>query len=275
MTITDTPPIVILGTSTTLLQGGTFARSGSFSGPVDGPWTAAVNYGDGTATQALTLNANKTFALNHVYLKAGSFTVTVVVTDNNQVAGTDSISVAVRSRTPADFDGDGKTDFADFDQTTATFLVLGSAGGAYIKQLGNNTHANIPVAGDFDGDGKTDYAVFDEASATFLVIGSTGAVFVKQLGNNTHVNIPVAGDFDGDGKTDFAVFDETSATFLVIGSTGAVFVKQLGNNTHVNIPVAGDFDGDGKTDFAVFDRALGDVPRHRQHRRGLRQAVGE
>ena len=254
LTISDTQPIVILGTSTTLLQGGTFARSGSFSSPVGGPWTATVNYGDGTGTQPLVLKADKSFALDHVYLRAGSFTVTVAVTDNNQVAGTNSIPVAVRSRTAADFDGDGKTDFADFDATTATFLVLDSAGGASIKQLGNNLHANIPVAGDFDGDGKTDFAVFDETSATFLVIGSTGAVFVKQLGNNTHINIPVAGDFDGDGKTDFAVFDETSATFLVIGSTGAVFVKQLGNNTHINIPVAGDFDGDGKADFAVFDR---------------------
>ncbi len=90
-----------------------------------------------------------------------------------------------------DFDGDGKTDFAVFDQPSATFLAIGSTGAVFIKQLGNNTHANIPLTADFDGDGKTDFAVFDPSSATFLAIGSTGAVFVKQLGSTLHTNIPL------------------------------------------------------------------------------------
>ncbi len=174
--------------------------------------------------------------------------------DANDTPGSSAPASLKVGAAPGDFDGDGKTDLATFDQTTATFYILYSGGGVRIQQLGNPADVNIPVLGDFDGDGKTDLAVYDQTAALFLVLESGGGVISRQLGNPGDKNIPIAGDFDGDGKTDLAVFDQTASLFLVLESGGGVISRQLGNTTHVNLPVAGDFDGDGKTDLAVFDQ---------------------
>jgi len=42
-------------------------------------WTATVNYGDGSGAKPLTLNADKTFGLSHVYADNDVYTVTVTV----------------------------------------------------------------------------------------------------------------------------------------------------------------------------------------------------
>ena len=73
-------PVITAGGSAALSQFDTFTRSGHFTDPDVGPWTATVDYGDGTGNQALAINADKTFALSHTYGSAGSFTASVTVT---------------------------------------------------------------------------------------------------------------------------------------------------------------------------------------------------
>ncbi len=59
----------------------------------------------------------------------------------------------LRSATPADknipvagdFDGDGKTDIAIYDQTAAEFFILESGGGSRVQQLKVVNHVNVPV----------------------------------------------------------------------------------------------------------------------------------
>jgi uncharacterized membrane protein len=81
----------------TLFKGATFNSSGSFADPGNDPWTASVNYGDGSALQPLTLNG-KSFALTHPYTSAGTFTVTVSVTDDHETS-ISTTSVVVQSPT--------------------------------------------------------------------------------------------------------------------------------------------------------------------------------
>src|SRR4029077_17862727 len=64
----------------TLLQHETYSAAGSFTDPGADAWTGTVSYGDGTPDQPLALSG-KTFALGHAYESAGSFTVTVRVSD--------------------------------------------------------------------------------------------------------------------------------------------------------------------------------------------------
>ncbi len=61
------------------------AWSGSFVDPGDDTWTATVNFGDATPTEAVALSPDRTFAFEHAYTIAGVYTVTVVIDD-----GTDS-----------------------------------------------------------------------------------------------------------------------------------------------------------------------------------------
>jgi hypothetical protein len=88
-------PIVALGPDTSMVQGTAFSRSGSFSAPGDGPWTATVDYGDGTGDAALPLNPDNTFLLSHTYSTPGTFVVTVVVGDGRGGVGRQSLSVTV------------------------------------------------------------------------------------------------------------------------------------------------------------------------------------
>jgi hypothetical protein len=81
--VLDVPPAVTLtGGQTQLNEGDTFSAGGFFTDPGDETWTATVDYGDGTGPQPLSLNADKTFSLNHQYVDAGNHTVIVQVYDD-------------------------------------------------------------------------------------------------------------------------------------------------------------------------------------------------
>jgi len=76
----------------TLIVGESYSASGSFtdSGTLD-PWSAFVNYGDGSSsTVALS---GKTWAFSHTYTAAGTFTVSLNVSDDDV---TSSVAAAVR-----------------------------------------------------------------------------------------------------------------------------------------------------------------------------------
>jgi len=89
------PPIIDLGPDADISEGVAFTRSGSFAAAGDGPWTATVDYGDGTSVSALALNPDKTFSLDHVYQAPGAYVVTVVVVDGRGGEGRRTLSVKV------------------------------------------------------------------------------------------------------------------------------------------------------------------------------------
>lgn len=72
-------PVVVPFDGGTILRGETYAADGSFSDPNADAWTGTVSYGDGT-TSALSISG-QTFSLSHAYTIAGSYTVTVTVSD--------------------------------------------------------------------------------------------------------------------------------------------------------------------------------------------------
>ncbi len=152
-----------------------------------------------------------------------------------------------------DFDGDGKTDIAVYDQTSARFFIQYSSGGANAFAFGVPGSNDLPVAGDFDGDGKTDVAVYDPPSARWYISYSAGGASTFLFGNPNGQGIPVAGDFDGDGKTDIAVFDPASVRYYISYSAGGANIFQYGVPNGADIPVVANYDGDSKTDVVVYD----------------------
>jgi hypothetical protein len=126
-----------------------------------------------------------------------------------------------RASLTADYDGDGRRDFAVWRPSTAEWFVIDSSTGKprpAAQQWGQT--GDIPVPGDYDGDGKTDFAVWRPSTAEWFVIdSSTGKPrpAAQQWGQTG--DIPVPGDYDGDGKTDFAVWRPSTASWFVIDST--------------------------------------------------------
>jgi hypothetical protein len=140
--VADVPPTVGAFAGATLLQGETYAASGSFTDPGADAWTATVDYGD-SSTGALALSG-QSFALSHVYTAAGAFTVTVSVSDGNLVS-TRTQTVAVISRAQAT-----RSVIAQVDRFAAAGAILRSVATVLDTQLDTAARAfdaGNPAAG--------------------------------------------------------------------------------------------------------------------------------
>jgi len=96
VTVMNVAPQVAAFAGGSLLQGETYGVAGSFSDPGADDWTATVDYGDGAGAQALALDGSG-FALSHRYTAAGTYTVTVRVTDDDGAEGVRTATVTVRT----------------------------------------------------------------------------------------------------------------------------------------------------------------------------------
>jgi hypothetical protein len=233
--------------------------------PAAGPGGAVVTFVGATASDVADPRPRITYSVggrpigNGSPFPVGPTLVDVAAMDasGNTATGRFTVDVVLRGAAAGDFNGDGKTDFAIYDQTTSQYFILfNGAPGALTPQFGNPAHANVPVAGDFDGDGKADFAIYDQTQSQYFILfnGAPGAL-TPQFGNPAHANVPIGGDFNGDGRADFAIYDQTASQYFILfnGAPGAL-TPQFGNPAHANIPVGGDFNGDGKADFAVYDQ---------------------
>jgi hypothetical protein len=98
--VTDVAPVVQLGPNGSIAQGQLFTALGSFTDPGTDPWTATVNYGDGSSPQPLLLGLNMAFELDHIYVNPGAYQVTVIVNDGEGGTGAASMMVMVVPSAP-------------------------------------------------------------------------------------------------------------------------------------------------------------------------------
>lgn len=79
--------------------GGVFTAAGTFADPGSASWTATVDYGDGSGAQSLSLDAGA-FSLSHAYGAAGTYSITVTVTDDAGMSGTATTTAVVANTSP-------------------------------------------------------------------------------------------------------------------------------------------------------------------------------
>jgi hypothetical protein len=165
--------------------------------------------------------------------------------------------------TPADFDGDGKTDVAVWrasdaaNQNKSFFYILNSSNNSVrAEQFGSP--GDLPfLTGDWDGDGKADPAVYrpgtqaNPQSYFFYRPSASPGVDFRTVYWGTIGDLPMRGDFDGDGKLDAAVFRPSNAVWYIRqSSNNQLRTAHWGLSSDKFVPA--DYDGDGKTDLAVF-----------------------
>ena len=96
VTVRNVAPSVGAIDGATILSGETYATTGAFGDPGADSWHATVDYGDGSGPVALPLSGMG-FQLEHQYAVAGSYTVTVRVTDDDGGLGASSARVVVQA----------------------------------------------------------------------------------------------------------------------------------------------------------------------------------
>jgi len=166
----------------------------------------------------------------------------------------------------ADFNGDGKLDFAVTDYYSgpdSVLIMLGNGDGtfqtgkSYPVMAGDTDQGQYNlVVGDFNGDGKLDLiagltVLFGNGDGTFRV-GPTLPAAVGQL---------VAGDFNGDGKLDLIgniAGPQGLAGWVMLGNGDGTFrlltafPLGFGGSARVADLLTADFNGDGVLDLGVL-----------------------
>lgn len=198
----------------------------------------------------------------YVFAKAQHASTLMDPAENNNVCkrmGTIQIGTTAGLKIPVsgDFDGDGKTDLALYNEATGTWQIRFS-GSEYglleVPGLGGSGLAAL--AGDLDGDGREDPAIYNEATGDWIIWNSQSD-YVSMTVNLGGLGFkPVLGNYNGGDKEDLAVYQEASGYWLIILSeTTTLSYYEFGMDGY--IPVTGDFDGDGKTDLALYERNSG------------------
>lgn len=228
-----------------------FKLEGSRAGVPAIPRSRSMDFdGDNTSDFAIARSAGATAATEWWIRGSGG-------TNNVQAFGTGVGFTGGDSATPADFDGDGKTDIAVWRPAAAGvagfYIVQSSTNTVRVEQFGQ-TGDDPSLVGDYDGDGKADVAVYRAgAQSTFFYKGSLN----NPAGNTTYVpwgttgDRPLSGDFDGDGRRDFGIVRD--------GGGQADHWRLMANGNIVSFPyglfsdkfVTGDFDLDNRTDTAA------------------------
>lgn len=173
VTVNNVAPNVTLGAAATINSGDTYALTGSFSDPGvnDNPWNWAVNWGMGAPTTGTT-STQGAIAASQRYLAAGTYTVTLSVTDKNNGTGTAKMTLTVL-RLPVGLDinpGDPTNGMKlnANSQRDIQFAILSSAsfdarlvdvstarvGGASVAMKGNGAY--VTSVQDVNGDGLPD-----------------------------------------------------------------------------------------------------------------------
>ncbi|MBK8467454.1 MAG: VCBS repeat-containing protein [Chloracidobacterium sp.] len=169
----------------------------------------------------------------------------------------------------ADFNGDGKQDFATANATSANVSVrLGDGLGGFTLpvvpeiSLGAGNKPRSIVIGDFNVDGIQDFATANlDTSNVSIRLGNGSGGFtspaVPEITVGAAPQTIAIGDFNNDGKQDFASASSTASTVSIrFGDGSAGFTLPptaevtLGGATPLSVAI-GDFNGDGIQDFAT------------------------
>lgn len=172
-----------------------------------------------------------------------------------------------------DWNGDGKSDFAQVTKSGTRFYVSSGTGWStmavlddYSPAQGFSDSKKFPfLLGDWNGDGRTDIGRVTATGIRFHVSTGTGwvpmggiATLSPAQGFSDGNTYPVLiGDWNGDGKSDIARVTASGIEFHVSSGTGWTRMTGIGglspaqgfSDANAYPVVIGDWNGDGRTDI--------------------------
>ena len=241
---------------------------GGFTSPAEpevqvnkGPYSIAVAdfNGDGLADFATADSASVSVSIR---LGDGSGGFTPAAVPSIEVDG------SPRSIAIADFNNDGKQDFATANSVSANVSIrLGDGTGGFLSplqgevELGFGNNPRSVAIGDFNGDGRQDFVAANfNSNSVSIGLGNGSGGFAPPAGPLVTVgNAPqtvAIGDFNNDGRQDFATASSSASTLsLRLGTGTGGFTSPSYSEVNVGttpLSVAvGDLNGDGLQDFVT------------------------
>jgi len=156
----------------------------------------------------------------------------------------------------ADFNGDGKSDFAINNVIGNSVSVFAGAGDGtfpYNEAWGTGSGPFYMAVGDFNGDGKKDIVAVNIADNTISVLlGNGDNTFQARPDSDWFAGpIPSAADLNGDGKVDLIVSGGVyNRLSILLGNGDGTFKPRTDLDPGGGPTLIGDFNRDGKPDFA-------------------------
>jgi hypothetical protein len=233
VTVVGTKPLVsgAASFSTSLLQAGNRKLRAYYGG--DGSNAAATS---NVVSQAVNAQPSASFAV-----------------------GTPVATTATNLLAVADFNGDGKADFAASNGAILSILLGDGAGNFRLGfSFGAPSVVSLGAAGDFNGDGIVDlaYSTFP-SSAVNILLGRGDGTF-QAPATFPVPNMPfalVVADFNGDGQADIVAADVITGVDILLGKGDGTFQPAVSYLTNPTPPVqasavlVADVNGDGKPDL--------------------------
>jgi hypothetical protein len=146
----------------------------------------------------------------------------------------------------ADFDGDGRIDFAvaDHDAGNVRVYLRNAANSGFAEDAGSPLAlGGAPVdlaTADFDRDGRPDLVVANTNSVTLLRRGAAGWAADAATPVPAGAYAPWVGDFDGDGRPDLAVTNAGDAVTILLNPAPVVTPPPPADADHDGVPDAAD-----------------------------------
>lgn len=167
---------------------------------------------------------------------------------------------------PADYNGDGATDYAVIrTEGDKTVWYIANPGFGYYG-INWGLSSDRALTGDFDGDGRADQvAVRQTAQGLVWYIRQSADGALKAISFGLNSDRPFVGDFDGDGYSDVVVLRQTGQNLVWYVLRSGVSEGGFHYSKYSSVQfglvsdtaLAEDFDGDGKTDHAVYRSSTG------------------
>ena len=156
----------------------------------------------------------------------------------------------------ADFNGDGKQDFAMTTGTTVQVL-LGNGNGTFQAPVSYSivSNARSVVSADFNGDGFADLAVSNYSNGlVYVLLGKGDGTFQNPVSYPANVSSQtlITGDFNGDGNADIvATGTNTYSVWVLLGKGDGTFAAPVSSAAPYNQSSAAvvDINADGKADL--------------------------